>query len=536
MLLFAGGFKVSALNIHIIESQSGPSQTMDIRWEAICLGMGHSPVIYPYTHLDVLANFSSADILIVSSATLSNLMPFPQRVANIQQFLQSGGKIYLQSEYDVIFDGNQAFQTIVNNSGGFFSWTGTVTGMLTPNVTGSMANNYSQTQPIPNFWYGHSIDPCSSVEMFLEFGGQFLGCIFCHPSGGRISTTSDQDWTFIGNGPPSDSLMQNIVFNLSQPNYNCVVNTSTASINLGNDTTFCTGGFVLLDAGTGFTSYSWSTGATTASILISSSATIWVQATGPCVSASDTIVVTVQNCNTPVANAQAADTSLCPETCTDFTNLSVNALSYEWFFPGSSQPTSTAMNPANVCYSTPGTFDVTLIATNANGSDTLFFPGYITVYPYPTPQSILQSGDTLFASGGYLSYQWYYNGFVITGATDYFYVATQSGDYTVQSLDSNTCPVQTTIHNVIADVNEYIGMEYLELFPNPVENMLVVIRSSFIGTAVGISIWNVIGECILVDKEKPDSRNVDVSYLKPGIYFLRISGNGRIAIGKFVKK
>ena len=120
---------------------------------------------------------------------------------------------------------------------------------------------------------------------------------------------------------------------------------------------------------------------------------------------------------------------LCPGTCTDFTNLSLNATSYQWSFPGATPDTSTAVNPTNICYTNSGSYDVQLIATNANGSDTLLLTNYITVYPSPPPQSITQNGDTLFAIAGAGIYHWYLNGNIISGATDYFYVATSSGDY-----------------------------------------------------------------------------------------------------------
>lgn len=54
------------------------------------------------------------------------------------------------------------------------------------------------------------------------------------------------------------------------------------------------------------------------------------------------------------------------------------------------------MNPIGICYNSPGQYDVMLIASNANGIDTLFLPNFVTVYPYPAPQGITQSGDTLF--------------------------------------------------------------------------------------------------------------------------------------------
>ena len=123
-------------------------------------------------------------------------------------------------------------------------------------------------------------------------------------------------------------------------------------------------------------------------------------------------------CNSmPVALFNAPN-HICPGTCTNFNNVSINATSYLWTFAGANPSTSTDVNPSNICYNTPGTYSVSLIATNANGSDTLTLNNFITVYPYPPPQGISQSGDTLFANQGASSYQWYHGGNLIPGSTD----------------------------------------------------------------------------------------------------------------------
>ena len=109
---------------------------------------------------------------------------------------------------------------------------------------------------------------------------------------------------------------------------------------------------------------------------------------------------------------------LCPGSCTNYNNLSTNATSYLWSFPGGNPSSSTDANPQGICYNTPGHYAVTLIATNSFGSDTLSLNNYVTVYPFPAPQGINQSGDSLIANQGAVSYQWYHNGVLIPGATD----------------------------------------------------------------------------------------------------------------------
>ncbi|MEO8088110.1 MAG: kelch repeat-containing protein [Bacteroidota bacterium] len=264
-----------------------------------------------------------------------------------------------------------------------------------------------------------------------------------------------------------------------------------------------------------------------------------------------TIDTTCGYCSSTITNFSCADNFLCPGTCTDFTNLSYNTTSYQWSFPGATTDTSTATNPLNICYPNPGIYDVQLIATNANGSDTLLLTNYITVYPSPPPQSITQSGDTLFAISGATSYQWYYNGNNINGATDYFYVAATSGDYNVVATDVNGCEVEAAVFNIIAEIGSGSGESAagsinVVIFPNPVGKQFTIHSrwlsevQCTIGTAVEISIYNMVGEKVLKVLKESGGKNqdviVDVSELLPGMYWVEIFSGEKIFRCKFMKK
>jgi len=91
----------------------------------------------------------------------------------------------------------------------------------------------------------------------------------------------------------------------------------------------------------------------------------------------------IPNCtNTPQvpdANFTTNFTFITPGESVQFTDLSSNTpTSWKWSFEGGSPTTSTEQHPL-VSYATLGTYPVTLIATNAIGSDTLTKSGYITV-------------------------------------------------------------------------------------------------------------------------------------------------------------
>ncbi len=81
----------------------------------------------------------------------------------------------------------------------------------------------------------------------------------------------------------------------------------------------------------------------------------------------------------PVAQFVANSTVACNGTAITFTDLSSNVpSSWNWTFTGGSPSSSTSQNPT-VSYSTNGTYEVSLTATNSMGSDSETKTGYITV-------------------------------------------------------------------------------------------------------------------------------------------------------------
>lgn len=96
-------------------------------------------------------------------------------------------------------------------------------------------------------------------------------------------------------------------------------------------------------------------------------------------------------CNPPTVAAPVADFSASTTTITaggtiNFTDLSTNTpTGWAWTFTGGNPSTSSAQNPTNIVYPNPGTYAVSLTASNASGNDTETKAGYITVNPTGTP-------------------------------------------------------------------------------------------------------------------------------------------------------
>jgi hypothetical protein len=108
--------------------------------------------------------------------------------------------------------------------------------------------------------------------------------------------------------------------------------------------------------------------------------------------------------------------------CISLSNTSSGASTYAWSF-GDGQ-SSTLQNPPQVCYAAPGTYNVQLIACDANTCDTSTTA--VTVQP-------LLTGTVNVTSQG--SYTWPFNGMVYT----------TSGTYIDTAANANACDSVVTL-------------------------------------------------------------------------------------------
>ncbi|TND07955.1 MAG: PKD domain-containing protein [Bacteroidetes bacterium] len=100
----------------------------------------------------------------------------------------------------------------------------------------------------------------------------------------------------------------------------------------------------------------------------------------------------------PVSSFTASLTNVCIGQCINFTDNSTNSpTSWTWTFNGASPGTSTVQHPSTICYSTPGTYTVSLQACNASGCNTS--TQTITVSNSSPPTVTLSAGQTSLCAG-----------------------------------------------------------------------------------------------------------------------------------------
>jgi membrane carboxypeptidase/penicillin-binding protein PbpC len=125
---------------------------------------------------------------------------------------------------------------------------------------------------------------------------------------------------------------------------------------------------------------------------------------------------------------------------TTLTASSINATSYQWYFNSNLIPGATS---ATLNVTAAGYYQVT--ATNANGTTPASYSYSLNGGLFPTIPTI--SGPTAVTPGSTItltataanatSYQWYLNGWPITGATSAALAVTVAGNYQVSAINSN---------------------------------------------------------------------------------------------------
>ncbi|GEM_PF-2003377 len=167
-----------------------------------------------------------------------------------------------------------------------------------------------------------------------------------------------------------------------------VFNTSSNSICEGDCITFTDA-----STGAGITSYDWTFAGGTPSTFSGSTppqvcyaqqgtytATLQITDCSGFTSSFDLDIV-VNDCSGPQPDFTADQTVICSNDCINFTDLSIgtNVNVWNWQFPGAVTTNSSDQNPTNICYATPGSYDVILTVTDDLGTNILTLPNYITV-------------------------------------------------------------------------------------------------------------------------------------------------------------
>lgn len=237
----------------------------------------------------------------------------------------------------------------------------------------------------------------------------------------------------------------------------------------------------------------------------------------------------------PIAGFSISDNTICVGECIDFTDLSSNSpTSWNWEFNDGNVNTSTNQNPVNICYTAPGTYQATLIATNATGSDTMTLP--ITVISVDTVISV--NGITISSSATNATYQWINcaTNQPVAGATSSTFTPTANGSYAVVVTqngcsDTSACQPITTV-----SLDQLSVADLITVYPNPSKGIFTLYDTQSGLSNQLIIVSNVLGETVYSTRITGNKTNIDLSAAKNGIYFITIDSQLGKSVTKIIKE
>lgn len=205
---------------------------------------------------------------------------------------------------------------------------------------------------------------------------------------------------------------------------------TSPAIHLGNDTSFCVGQSVKLDAGNGFKSYVWSNGATSQQITVSQKGKYFVKATAAnsCMS-FDTLQII--NVTSIPSFTLGNDTVLCRGTI----------YPYQFNMPGATYLWNDGNTTNQYNVSEPGVYSLTVTQQGCTGRDTVAISYKIN------PVVALGNDTTICVGTNYLLDASYSNATYLwqDGSTLPKFSVSKAGDYHVE-INLDGCIARDTVH------------------------------------------------------------------------------------------
>ncbi len=139
----------------------------------------------------------------------------------------------------------------------------------------------------------------------------------------------------------------------------------------------------------------------------------------------------------------------------------------------------------------------------------------------PAQPTISLSGGNLMATSA-TTYQWYYNGNLISGATSQNYTPTQSGIYVVRITDANGCVYMYSkgfSYSIATSIDE-LETSLVSVYPNPTNGIVDIDLNYKNPNTVNVNVYDMFGKLMLTIQ---NSSRIDLTELISGVYTISIS-------------
>jgi len=264
-----------------------------------------------------------------------------------------------------------------------------------------------------------------------------------------------------------------------------------------------------------------------------------------------------------IANFTASQNQVCDGESIEFLDVSSGSISsWQWTFEGG-DPESSNLQYPEVTYNTPGIWDVKLVISNGNISDTINKYNYIVVFPNPdTPTTPggeeevctnqVQFTEYITAGGNFIDYyEW-----VIEPEE----AGTLYGDGTIGTVQwtenwegtamlkvrgvNDDCgegafsEALEILCEVCIGIDQVTSVSEIQVFPNPTNGELYLkYQGSLVNTE--ISVVNPLNQVIYnttIDFTDKGTFNIDLSNQANGVYYLRMKSDKGERIEKIILK
>ncbi|MFA9219557.1 MAG: T9SS type A sorting domain-containing protein [Sediminibacterium sp.] len=196
-------------------------------------------------------------------------------------------------------------------------------------------------------------------------------------------------------------------------------------------------------------------------------------------------------------------------------------------------------------------YDGVLISGESGPSLTMTESGYYSVYvqnefgcsstsePYlycaPIEAFWNAAADQLSVADTYDTYQWFYNGMLLQGAITYYLISPPNGVYAVQVTNSYGCVITSEMITVNVGVEEIALDDQLNIYPNPVTDVLNVQWNNTTESA-NLSIRDLSGRLVLSERVANGNAVLDLSNLSSGNYILELQMEDRTLRKQVIKQ
>jgi hypothetical protein len=301
-------------------------------------------------------------------------------------------------------------------------------------------------------------------------------------------------------------------------------NLASPSVKMIGDSSFCAGDSVILETQGIFSSYAWSSGEKTKSIIVKKSGKYYVTVTDAnnCIASSREYSVTSNTIPDLKITASTADPFCEGDSITLQANLGFST--YKW---------SNGETTRRITVKQSGTFWVEgLTSAGCKDKSTDYT---VTALPKPAKPTVTKNGDQLESSVAD-SYKWYLNGTEIANSNVKVYKPTKTGKYKVEIADSKGCKntsdeVQYNYTSIELEPNN----EFISLTPNPNTGEFEISLNNTSFKNIKFDIINSLGEVVYSGNQLTEKQSINISNHSNGLYFVRFSINNQIYTIKLMK-